>query len=304
MSNKLKIQWQLFAVIYIISSFIGCNGKPKEGFLGSAVVEGTTYMVSSIVQGNLLAVMKDEGNSVKNGELIAVVDTVQLVLKRKEIEANINEIESSIQSKKADINAGQSDVKGAQREYRRVDTLSKKGALPTQQRDNLKTQYDGAKLRLSANQKSLLSFIDKIKGLQARIEQTDDQIRHCYLNAPSSGIISTKYRNAGEVVTPGNPVYEITKFDTLYADFFAPQPVMASLKIGMNLRVRIDYDSGNGIGEKYIPGVITWINNEAEFSPKNIQTRESRNELVFRVRVTVENREGVLKRGLPVEIWR
>ena len=283
---------------------LGCDQKKKEGFLGSAVVEGRTFLVSSIVQGKLLEVRKDEGDPVKSGELLAIVDTVQLVLKKREIEANISEIEATIQSKKVDINAGQNDVDGAQREYIRVDTLSKKGALPTQQRDNLKTQYEGAKLRMDANQKTLASLGDRIKGFKIRIEQADDQIKDCYLSASSSGIISTKFRNIGEIVSPGSPVFEITKFDTLYADFFVPQPVLSSLKYGQDLRVRIDYDSGNGIGEKFILGVVTWIGNEAEFSPKNIQTRESRNELVFRVRVTIDNRDGVLKRGLPVEIWR
>jgi HlyD family secretion protein len=295
-------------IILIISVFLllglGCGQKKKDGFLGSAVIEGKTFMVSSIVQGNLVSVLKDEGDSVEKGELLAIVDTIQLILRKKEIEANISEIEANIQSKKVDINAGQNDVDGAQREYIRVDTLSKKGALPTQQRDNLKTQFDGAKLRLDANQKNLIALINKIKGMQARVAQTDEQIRNCYLSAPSSGIISIRYRNTGEIVSPGNPVFEITKYDTLYTDFFVPQPIISSLKYGQNLRVRMDYDSGTGLGEKFIPGRITWISNEAEFSPKNIQTRESRNELVFRVRITIENKDGLLKRGLPVEIWR
>ena len=304
MNQKIKKYMNIFLCGALLTVTLGCDQKKKEGFLGSAVVEGKTFLVSSIAQGKLLEVRKDEGDPVKCGELLAIVDTVQLVLKKKEIEANISEVEATIQSKKVDISAGQNDVEGAQREFTRVDTLSKKGALPTQQRDNLKTQYDGAKLRVNANQKTLASLADRIRGFQVRIEQADNQIKDCYLNSSSSGIISTKFRNTGEIVSPGSPVFEITKFDTLYADFFVPQPVMSSIKYGQSLRVRIDYDSGNGVGEKFLLGDVTWIGNEAEFSPKNIQTRESRNELVFRIRVTVDNRNGILKRGLPVEIWR
>jgi HlyD family secretion protein len=304
MNQKAGKYVNVFLCSVLLISMLGCNEKKKEGFLGSAVVEGKTFLVSSVVQGRLLEVRKDEGNPVKSGELLAIVDTVQLVLKKKEIEANISEIEATIQSKKVDIDAGQNDVDGAQREFIRVDTLSKKGALPTQQRDNLKTQYEGAKLRMDASQKTLASLVDRIRGFQIRIEQTDEQIQDCYLNASYSGIISTKFRYTGEIVSPGSPVFEITRFDTLYADFFVPQPVMSSIKYGQNLRVRVDYDSGNGVGEKFLKGVVTWIGNEAEFSPKNIQTRESRNELVFRIRVTIDNRDGILKRGLPVEIWR
>ncbi|NLD91232.1 MAG: HlyD family efflux transporter periplasmic adaptor subunit [Fibrobacter sp.] len=290
--------------ICIILSITGCEKKSADGFLGSAVIEGTTFIVSSVVQGQLLDVAKREGDAVKNGELVAIIDTVQLVLKKKEIQANINEIEATLQSKKVDINAGQSDLDGAQREFFRVDTLAKKGAIPTQQRDNLKTQYDGARLRLDANQKTLLSLSDRIKGLKIRIEQADDQISDCYIKAPSDGIVSTKYRNRGEVVVPGTPIYEIIKYDTLTADFFVPQPALASITYGQMLKVRIDYDDGTGMAEKFSEGKVSWISDEAEFSPKNIQTRESRNELVFRVRLEIDNRDGMLKRGLPVEIWR
>jgi HlyD family secretion protein len=295
---------KLLVIYDLLLSLLSCSNRQQDGFLGSSVIDGTTYLISSIIQGNLINVLKDEGDQVNNGELVAVIDTVQLVLKKKEIEAEIGEIESEIRVKKFDIHAGQNDVNGAKREFIRVDTLSKKGALPTQQRDNLKTQFDGAKFRLDASKRSLKSYADKIKGLTARIAQTDDQIRHCYLIAPSSGIISTKYHNLGEVVSPGNPVYEIMSYDTLYADFFVPQPILSSLAYGQYLKIRIDYDSGKGVVEKFIPGKITWIGNEAEFSPKNIQTRESRNELVFRVRLTIKNQQGILKRGLPVEIWR
>lgn len=288
----------------IMMAFTGCEKKEQEGFLGSAVVEGTDYLVSSINQGQLLSVSKREGDRVSAGETVAIVDTVQLVLRKMEIEANISEINVTMQSRKVDINAVEKDVEGVQREYTRIDTLSKKGALPTQQSDNLKTQFEGAKLRLTASQKTLMSLLDKIKALKVRIAQTDDQIKDCYILSPVNGIVSTQYRNAGEIVGPGSPIYEITKFDTLEADFFVPQPVLSTLKYGQTLRVRIDYDDGGTVKEKFVDGKIIWISDEAEFSPKNIQTRESRNELVFRVRLEIDNKDGMLKRGLPVEIWR
>jgi HlyD family secretion protein len=287
--------------IFILS---GCSNEKKEGFLGSAVVEGHTFMVATVAQGSLIGVYKDEGDSVSSGELLAVVDTIPLVLKKNEIEINIDEINANVSAKKVEINAASNDADGLQREFTRADTLSKKGALPTQQKDNLSTQYKGAKLRLEASKKTLNPLFDKIKGLQIKIDQINDQISKCYLHAQSSGIISTKYRNLGEIVNPGNPVYEIVKFDTLYADFFVPQPVLPTLIYGQELKIRMDIDSGKGITSTFVPGKVSWIGNEAEFSPKNIQTRESRNELVFKIRVTIENKNGVLKRGLPVEIWR
>lgn len=288
----------------LIFGIYNCGHKKRDDFLGSAVVDGKTYTVSSIILGKLINANKDEGSVVNKGELLAIVDTIQLDLCKKEIQMNIDEIASNIESKQIDINAGKNDAQGAHREYVRAGTLSGQGALPTQQRDNLKTQYKSVKLRVNSNQKGLESLVRKIEGLLVRIDQTNALINNCYLYSQSSGIIITKYLNTGEIVSPCSPVYKISKFDTLYADFFAPQPVISTLNFGQSVRVRIDYDSGKGIKEKYVPGEITWINNDAEFSPKNIQTRESRNELVFRVRVTIANSKGILKRGLPVEIWR
>ena len=98
---------------------------------------------------------------------------------------------------------------------------------------------------------------------------------------------------------------EIGDFDTLYADFFVPQVELATLKYGQQVRLRVDFEEKGVRGrERFMPATITWIGSEAEFSPKNIQTRQSRNELVFRVRATIANTGGVLKRGLPVEVWR
>jgi HlyD family secretion protein len=95
------------------------------------------------------------------------------------------------------------------------------------------------------------------------------------------------------------------EFDTLYADFFIPQALLASIKYGQTVRIRVDFDVPHVKGkERLLPATVTWIGSEAEFSPKNIQTRQSRNELVFRVRATIPNVNGMLKRGCPVEVWR
>ena len=296
---------KLKTLIYLsVLGIAGCSSSVnKEGFLGSAIVEGQTYQITAVTQGNIVAIYKNEGEPVSLNELLAVVDTVPLVLRKQEMESGIAELEASISAKRIEIEAMQTDVAGLRREFERIDTLASKGAVTIQQRDNLRTQYQSAQLRYEASRKQLVSLIEKAKGLQARLDQLNDQISRDYLRSPSGGIVLTRYRNLEEVVGPGNPVFEIGKFDTLYADFFVPQPVLATLRYEQRLRIRVDYSTEKD-GEAFIPGYISWISPEAEFSPKNIQTRESRNELVFRVRVTIPNSDGILKRGLPVEVWR
>jgi HlyD family secretion protein len=113
----------------------------------------------------------------------------------------------------------------------------------------------------------------------------------------------TRYKNEGELAIPGQIIYDISAVDTVHADFFAPQPMLAELGSGQTVRIRIDHEERED-SSSFVPGVISWISDDAEFSPKNIQTRKSRNELVFRIRVRAGNRDNILKPGLPVEIWR
>jgi HlyD family secretion protein len=138
--------------------------------------------------------------------------------------------------------------------------------------------------------------------LEARIGLLQDQLGKCYLRAPVAGRVLTRYKNPDETAAPGQPVYEIGREDTLRIDFFVPQTWLSDIKYGQAVRIRLD-QAGSKEGT-FLPATISWIGNEAEFSPKNIQTRESRNELVFRVRALAANKDGLLKRGLPVEVWK
>lgn len=282
----------------------GCEQRIDPGFLGSAVVESRTWTVSSTAQGKLLSVQPSEGDRVHSGEVIAVVDTVPLQFMRREVEAGIGEIAATLQTKKAETEAAVINVTGLEREFSRIDGLAAKGAATTQQRDNLWTQLQAAKAKLTAARSALQPLVEKEKTLRVKMESLDDQVRRCTITAPGTGVVLTLFKNRGEVVGPGSPVCELGEIDTLQADFFVPQPVLATLRRGQKVAMRVDWDSAGVVGEKRLDATVTWMGVEAEFTPKNIQTRRSRNELVFRIRCKAQNRDGILKRGLPVEIWR
>ncbi|MBN1129582.1 MAG: efflux RND transporter periplasmic adaptor subunit [Chitinispirillaceae bacterium] len=293
------------AKITLLPVLFFCDRGVHKDFLGSAVVEARTYAVATTAQGAIVALFTDEGRKVKKGERVAIIDTVQLALSLQELASAIRELGTTVSAKDAEIKALLTDVKGAEREFARIEDLVKKGSATEQHRDNLGTQFQSAQMKLVAARRLQSSLKEKENGLRVKQQQLEDQMRRCYVTAPADGIVLTRYRNTGEVVGPGNPIMEIGEFDSLYADFFLPQDVLATVKYLQIVRVRVDYNDGVSRGkEKYLPALVTWIGNEAEFSPKNIQTRQSRNELVFRVRATVPNGEGVLKRGMPVEIWR
>ena len=294
----------LYQILIGALIFVSCERAPDKDFLGSAVIESGTWTIASVVQGPLLAVYVEEGMRVKAGELLALVDTLPLQYQREEIAAGIGEIEATLAAKKAEIEAISVDVNGLEREFSRIDALAAKGAAPTQQRDNLSTQLQSAKAKLDAARSALKPLSEKEKSLRVRRSMIDYQVDHSSITSPVNGVVFTRFRNTGEVVGPGSPIVEVGVLDTVTADFFVPQPMLASLVYGQKVRIRLDWDSAGTLTGRYFPATITWIGDEAEFSPKNIQTRPGRNELVFRIRCTAANPSGNLKRGLPVEIWR
>lgn len=279
---------------------LGCEGRTDPAFLGSAVMEAQTFQVAPTVQGKLLALHKQEGQEVAAGELLAVVDTVPLVLQLREAEAGLAELAAGRRARDHEIKAAQAEIRGLEKDYARIAPLVKEGALPPQQEDRLAFALEAARLKLSAGKDMLASLEGKGDGIQARMESIREQIRRCYLRAAAPGRVLTRYKNPEEVTAPGQPLYEIGRDDTLQADFFVPQTALAEIKYGQPLRLRVD----QGGGEAFLPATVSWIGQEAEFSPRNIQTRESRNELVFRVRALAANKDGLLKRGLPVEVWK
>jgi HlyD family secretion protein len=292
-----------FAVAFsLLALCLGCNDTRSKDFLGSAIVETQTYQVATTASGTLVAVLKQEGQRIKTRELLAVIDTVQIVLGLAEIAATGAELDASIAASKASLGSLSEDLKGVEREFNRVNDLAQKGAAPTQQRDNLQTQFASARPRLQAGEQQLLSLLMRRRGLAVKSEELKNQLSKCYVYASCNGTILTRYKNLGEVVLPGNPIYEAGNYDSVQVDFFVPQPLLAGLVLGQNVRIRLDENSAQK--SKFVPAQISWISEDAEFSPKNIQTRESRNELVFKVRALAANAGGALKRGLPVEVWR
>lgn len=279
-----------------------CGARIDPGFIGSAIVEAETYQVAALTQGQLKALYKQEGQAIAAGELLGIVDTVPYALQLLEAKAGLSELDAGKRSQQSQIQGGQAEVKGLERDYARIAPLAKEGSLPAQQEDKLASGLDAGRAKLSAARQMLTSLDAKRQGLEARIGLLQDQLGKCYLRAPVAGRVLTRYKNPDETAAPGQPVYEIGREDTLRIDFFVPQTWLSDIKYGQAVRIRLD-QAGSKEGA-FLPATISWIGNEAEFSPKNIQTRESRNELVFRVRALAANKDGLLKRGLPVEVWK
>ncbi len=288
-------------VIIVMIFVFGCKKEKEKNFLGSAVVESTTITPSTTVGGELIQMNVEEGSFVKAGQMIALVDTIPIYLKFQEIEAaefQLREERTSFYSEQASL---KENIKGVKRELDRVSGLVIKGAVPAQKKDQFETQYKSLNHKLNSTTHKIKSLNGQTKNLASKKEQLLYQLKNCKIHSPFDGMVLTVYKRRGEIIGPGSPVVEIGRYDTMKVDFFIPQTILSEIKIGSSINVRCDTGGDNPI---LLKGYISWINSEAEFSPENIQTRESRNGLVFRIRALVPNADNVLKRGLPVEVWR
>jgi HlyD family secretion protein len=290
--------------ILIIALIIitGCIQKDKVGFLGSSVIETVTTTLSAASGGELVYMDVTEGSKVAAGQCIAMVDTVLLHLKLKELGAAEMELRLQRNSLIAEKGSLEQNVKGLKRESERATSLAQKGAAPMQKKDDLETQYSSSEYKVSSVGYKIAALAAQEQNLSSKREQIQYQIEKSRIVSPKSGIVLTVFKRRGEVIGPGNPVVEIGTFDTVRVDFFVPQTALAGITMGMQVYVRCDTEDKSA--PIFAPAYVSWINNEAEFTPENIQTRESRNGLVFKVQALAPNPDGVLKRGMPVEIWK
>jgi HlyD family secretion protein len=291
-------------ILLFLSVFSSCSKNKQNNFLGSAIIEVQTFEVSTTVQGQILSVLKEEGNPVQNSELLAVIDTVSIKLSLNDISASVLDIKEQIASKQTEISALKMDMGGLKREKDRISNLLEKGSAPQQQLDRLNDQYESSGFRIKSAEFMISSLYARKKSFEIKGLQIQENYKRCFVRSPGQGLVLTRYKNRGEVVNPGQPVFEIGVYDTVNADFFIPQPLLSDIKIGQFVKIRVDQPQYASEKDLFLPAQIVWIGNDAEFSPKNIQTRDSRNELVFKVRLKIPNKDGILKRGLPVEVWK
>jgi len=279
--------------------FSSCHKDAEQGFISSATLESDLWNVSPSLAGTLVNVDVREGDSVHIGQLIAEIDSVPLVLKLGELQAGYGELNANIHAREADIAVLQATQDGIEREYARITTMVAAGAATPQHKDDMETQQLTSRARIAAAHSAVTALRSKDALLHAQEKSLRDQIDRCQIKAPAAGRVMARYRNGGEAALPGRPLIQIGKTDTLWADFFIAQSGLAQFKIGQTLKLRLDA----GTTADWVPARLSWIAAEAEFTPKGVQTREARNELVFRARAMAANSKGKLKRGMPVEVW-
>jgi HlyD family secretion protein len=258
-------------------------------------------LISAESNGKITFFNIEEGDRLKAGQLVAITDTLQLHLKKAQLEASIRAIQNKTQDVQAQIDVLEEQKKTIQREVRRVEALVKEEAATQKQLDDLQGELEIVEKRINATRTQLETnnsgLLSEIEPLKVQIAQIEDQIDKCKIINPVNGTVLGKYAEPGEITTFGRPLYKIADLDKITLRAYVSETQLAAIKIGQEMVVRID----DGEHYKTEKGKLTWISDEAEFTPKEIQTKEARVNLVYAIKVVLPN-DGAFKIGMPGEI--
>lgn len=291
---------QAFKVLCIALSVVSCSNA--DTFDASGAFEADEVVIAAEVSGVIRELDVQEGTRVEAGQLLGWIDSTQLHLQKKQLQAQIQAILSRRPQVATQLASLREQLRAAEREQQRVLNLHKADAATQKQVDDINAQVDVIRKQLEAQRSSLNISTQGIVGetlpLEVQIAQREDQLEKCRITNPLSGTILAKYAEAHEVVTPGKPLYKVADIRELDLKAYITGSQLPSIALGQGVTVWVDDGA-----EKYkeYPGVITWISSKAEFTPKTIQTKEERADLVYAMKVRVKN-DGYLKIGMYGEV--
>lgn len=289
-------------ILFSIAAVLLAACQNKEKYDATGIFEANTVTVSAETSGNLVTFNVEEGDSIVAGQQIGLVDTVLLALQKKQIQSQQLATEKSSPDIAAQAAALRSQIAHQQSECDRIARLLADGAATQKQSDDanaqlrtLRGQLEGL---LSSLDKNRSSITESASALQYQKEQIEEQIRKSSITAPITGTVLQKYAERGEYASPGRPLFKLANLDDIYLRSYFTAAQLAYIRIGQEVTVVADF----GGDEQYeYRGIITWIAQESEFTPKSIQTRDSRANLVYAVKIAVIN-DGRLKLGQYGEV--
>lgn len=277
--------------------FAGCRDKLPEGFAGSGTLEATEVTVGSLISGTILQLTKEEGDPVKAGELLADIDVEKLFLQKVQLQAGLSEIDAGRISAQAAIDQAADNLENAQVRHKRIKQLYAKGSATQQQFDDISTQLSVARSQVTAAKSQLPVLDAKRAQVEANIAVLERQIKDGVINSPLDGMVVEKYMEPGEIAVQGGAVYKIADLANFWINIYVAETDLDRFKLGQEVFVRVD------ACPEAFAGKVAWVSPEAEFTPKNVQTRKARAELVYAVKIMLKNKDDVLKIGMPAEVY-
>ena len=292
-----------FSILAIAGIALVSSCKNSENDYDAAgAFESVETIVSTEASGTIKEFKVEEGQELKPGQYVGYIDSTQLYLKKKQIEAQIQAVLSGRPDAAKQVAVLQEQLKNAEKEQKRFTSLVAGGAGTQKQVDDISAQIEVIKKQIDAQTSTLgissESISEQAPPLQRQIEQLNDQLSKYRIVNPIHGTVLTKYAQDHEVTMPGKALYKIAETDTLVLRAYVTGSQLSQAKLGEKIKVRVD-KGAKQYGE--YTGAISWISDKAEFTPKTIPTKDERADLVYAIKVRVVN-DGFLKIGMYAEV--
>jgi HlyD family secretion protein len=287
-----------FSLAVILAGSLLLSCRTQDGaFDATGTFEATEVTVSAEATGRIMEFSLREGSRLEAGAYAGYIDSTQLYLRKRQLMAGLRAVDIRKPDIRKQIAVLEQQMATARAEQQRMENLVEAGAGNQKQLDDMLSHIRLLQAQIDAQRSSL----DKTSGsteaeaeaLLYQIMQLDDQLQKCRITNPLTGLVLARYAEAGEVTVPGKPLYKIADTDLLHLRAYITAAQLSRLQLGQSVRVYADYGES---GRREYPGVLTWISEKSEFTPKGIQTRDERSGTVYAVKIAVRN-DGYLKIG-------
>jgi HlyD family secretion protein len=285
-----------------VLSLSACKSKNSDHD-ASGVFETTEVIVSAKSNGELLHFAVEEGQTVDAQTVLGIIDTIQLYLQKKQLQASIRAMSSRKLTVGRQIAALQEQIAKQRTEQKRFETLVKQNAATQKQLDDITSALAMLEKQLAAQTETLNnannSLTDEQESMTIQIAQINNQIKNCIIQSPIHGIVLGKYAEPGEFAVQGRALFKVADTEKMFLRAYITASQLTKIKTGQSVKVFSDLGETD---RKEYTGTVSWISDKAEFTPKTIQTRDERANLVYAVKIAVKNTDGLIKKGMYGEV--
>ncbi len=285
----------LFIAIPIIAAACG-NGNNKSDAYGN--FEATEVLVGAEVQGKVLKINIEEGQNLIKDQAVGYIDSLSTYLRKLQLIAQIEASTAKLAQVQSQIEVQEEQKKSLLREQDRSNKLVSAQAAPTKQLDDINSEIDLINKQIISTRVQNQAISGEIKALKFQADQAQDQLNKSIIRNPINGTVLEKYIEPGEIAVPGKNLYKIADLSVMKLRVYVSGAQLPNIKIGQKVTVLIDKTSDEN---RKLEGIISWISQQTEFTPKIIQTKEERVNMVYAIKVDVQN-DGSLKIGMPGEV--
>jgi len=301
-------------------ALLGCGGGNGDTIRASGTIEATEVNVAARSAGQVLELRKAEGDAAQSGDTLAVIDHVALDLQLQQAQAVLDQAQAQLdllrkgardedQAQAQELaNSAKANLESARADRDRATALFSAGSTTGKMKDDAEARFSAAQAQYSAAQENVAKLSrfarpEELRAAEARVTQAQaardllaKSVADCHITAPVNGVVSSRPARVGELVGPGTTVMVVTDLDPVSLMIYVSETELARVKLGATAEVRIDAARG-----RVFSGKVTYISPTAEFTPKNVQTREDRVKLVFGVKLELSNEDRALKPGMPAD---